>query len=282
MSRTILIDADILAYRASAGTQRSYEWEPGVKSITADFDEARDEAERQVDALIEKLNPDNVIVCLSDDFSSFRKDRVDPTYKSVRTTVERPEQLYAIKDWLRSTYDTEERTALEADDVLGILATDPSRADERIIVSADKDLMTIPGLLYRPQEQRGDKPVIRRITPEAADRYHLYQTLIGDATDGYPGAPGIGPHAAEDILNGLLWVQRERTLKSGPRKGQVLTEWVKTAGLQGPSTPWQRVVAAYAKVGKTEKDALTQARLARILRHDEYDGRSPILWLPGN
>lgn len=219
-----------------------------------------------------------MIVCLSDDFSSFRKDRIDPTYKGVRASVERPEFLYEVKDWLRSQYTTEERTALEADDVLGILATDPNRTDERIIVSMDKDLMTIPGQLYRPQEQvSGRKAKIRQISPEDAARYHLYQTLIGDTTDGYPGLPGTGPAMAELILNGGLWGQVERTLKSGPRKGLVLKEWV-MGQHAGPA--WERVVAAYAKAGLTAADALKQARLARILHYTDYDGKSPILWLP--
>lgn len=279
MTRTILIDADIVAYRSSAGTQRSYDWNgDGVKSIAADLDEATAEAERSINRLIDHLQPDEVIVCLSDDFSSFRKDRIDPTYKGVRASVERPEFLYEVKDWLRSQYTTEERTALEADDVLGILATDPNRTDERIIVSMDKDLMTIPGQLYRPQEQvSGRKAKIRQITPEDAARYHLYQTLIGDTTDGYPGLPGTGPAMAELILNGGLWGQVERTLKSGPRKGLVLKEWV-MGQHAGPA--WERVVAAYAKAGLTAADALKQARLARILHYTDYDGKSPILWEP--
>jgi len=223
-----------------------------------------------------------VIVCLSDDFSSFRKDRVDPTYKAVRSNTERPEFLYEVKDWLRSQYVTEERTALEADDVMGILATDPARTDERIIVSMDKDMLTIPGQLYRPQEQiPGKKPRIRRVSAEDAARYHLYQTIIGDTTDGYPGLPGAGPSAAVAILDeGVMWTQVERTLKSGPRKGQVLLEWKGEPGHHTTATPWQRVVAAYNKAGLTDKHALTQARLARILHYSDYDGRSPILWKP--
>jgi DNA polymerase-1 len=272
MTRTLLIDADIVAYRSSAGTQRTYQWEPGVKSVAADLDDATKEAERAINGLIERLEPDNVIVCLSDDFSSFRKDRIDPTYKSVRSTTERPVHLYDVKDWLRSQYDTEERTALEADDVMGILATDPNRTDERIIVSADKDMLTIPGLLFRPQEGK-----LRTVTPEAADRYHLYQTLIGDTTDGYPGLPGTGPAAAERILAGALWSQVRRTLRSGPRKGVEIEEWV-SGEHDGPA--WERVVAAYQRGGLTERHALTQARLARILRWTDYDGRSPIMWTP--
>jgi DNA polymerase-1 len=45
---------------------------------------------------------------------------------------------------------------------------------------------------------------------------------------------------------------------------------------------WAAVVAAYEKAGLTEQDALTQARLARILRYSDWDNekKEPILWTP--
>ena len=87
------------------------------------------------------------------------------------------------------------------------------------------------------------------------------------------------PKAASEILSGRLWHTRERTLKSGPRKGLSLTEWDYT---DDPEVPvWDRIVAAYAKAGLSEADALAQARCARILRNTDWDGSHPILWEPG-
>jgi len=43
---------------------------------------------------------------------------------------------------------------------------------------------------------------------------------------------------------------------------------------------WPVVVAAFEKQGLTEDDALVQARLARILRPNDYDGESITLWQP--
>lgn len=281
MTRTLLVDADLLAYVASAGTQRSYAFDgpDAPPAIAANLNEATAVAEEKLQRLIDRLDPDEVVVCLSDDMTSWRQERVDRTYKAHRT-AERPQQLYAVKDWLRETYDVAEIPTLEADDVMGIIATDPNRTDERIIVSADKDMMTVPGLLYRPQLDLKPKapPPIMRISLQEAERFHLWQTLVGDAVDGYPGAPGVGPMAAEEILNGLMWVEQERTLKSGPRKGLAIKEWVKTEGDDIPA--WLRVVAAFAKAGLTEADALRQARLARILHFEDFDGQRPILWNP--
>lgn len=277
MTRTLLIDADILAYRASSANQRTYQWgaDEGV-SVAADEAEARSVAEEEVSKLADRLKADDVIICLSDDFNSFRKQRVDPTYKQQRDPKDKPVHLYDLKDWLAEQYDTLRWNTLEADDVMGIVATDPTRTDERIIVSADKDMMTIPGQLYRPQDNLGKKvPVIRDIALAEADRYHLYQTIIGDSTDGYPGLPGAGPVAAEILLKGIGWESYAHILRSGPRKGQEETRW---RGAQ--MSPWRAIVSAYEKAGLTEADAIKQARLARILRYDEWDGRTPRLWLP--
>jgi 5'-3' exonuclease len=273
LTRTLLLDADILAYQASSGNQRSYDWDgDGNKAVAADEAAARRFADEEIERIADKLKADEVIVCLSDDFSSFRKDRIDPTYKQLRNNVDRPVHLYDIKDYLAETFTTERWTALEADDVMGILATDPNRTDERIIVSADKDMQTIPGLLYRPQVGR-----VRRISVEEADRFHLWQTIVGDTTDGYPGLPGAGPKAAEELLAGYGWQKYQHTLKAGPRKGLEETRW---RPVYFNDHPWRAIVSAYAKAGLTEADAIKQARLARILRYEDYDRGTPILWAP--
>jgi DNA polymerase-1 len=277
MTRTLLLDADLLAYRATSANQRSYDWNgDGTQSVAADEEAARRLAEEEIVKLADRLKADDIIVCLSDDFNSFRKDRVDPTYKAARGDVERPVHLYDLKEWLAETYETVRWTALEADDVMGILATDPNRTDERIIVSADKDMKTIPGKLYRPQDQYGgEKPRIREISVEDADWFHLWQTIVGDVTDGYPGLPGAGPIAAQELLTGLGWEDYEHVLKGGPRKGQPETRWRRVE-----MPVWAAIVSAYCKAGLTEADAIKQARLARILRYEEWDGRTPRLWSP--
>jgi DNA polymerase-1 len=156
---------------------------------------------------------------------------------------------------------------------MGIMATDPSSTEERIIVSQDKDMKTIPGLLYRPFDE---DPEVQEISLIEADRFHLWQTIVGDAVDGYPGCPGAGPVAADkalDLFQGVGPIHREIT--RGPRKGTIVTTWE----AREFDTAWEALVSLYHKAGQGEADAIRQARLARILRFDEYDGR-PILWTP--
>ena len=47
---------------------------------------------------------------------------------------------------------------------------------------------------------------------------------------------------------------------------------------------WQHVLKAYAKAGLSEEEALTQARVARICRSNDYDFKTKqvILWSPNN
>lgn len=138
---------------------------------------------------------------------------------------------------------------LEADDLMGILATTEGYEDS-IVVTLDKDLKTIPGRHYNPVKD--DKP--RTVTQAEADRYWLYQTLIGDSTDGYKGCPLIGPVKAEKILG------TETSL----------------------GALWGRVEATYKAAGVGVAGCLQQARVARILRRSDYckDTKTIRLWHP--
>ncbi|MFN3582789.1 hypothetical protein [Phenylobacterium sp.] len=270
--RRLLIDADIIAYMATAANQQTWQWDEDVVSTVADFRAAKRQARDVIDGFMSALDGDELVVCLSDDFANFRRE-VWPEYKSNRKGVERPVHLYDLKAWLAEKYPAQSRPRLEADDVMGILATEPVQGEDRIMVSADKDMQTVPGLLYRPNLENAQ---VRQITPEEADRFHLWQTICGDPTDGYPGCPGAGPVAADLALDQLVGVEaHEREITRGPRKGTVEVKW-KPAQFD---TRWDAILSLYRKAGLTERDALAQARCARILRHGEWD-RRPILWNP--
>lgn len=272
MKRTLLIDADILAYQTASANQKKYDWGDDVTSVSADLEGAKEAAREILDDLMADLEADDLVICLSDELNNFRKG-IYPAYKSHRKGTERPVHLYDMKDWLAAEYPTQLWQNLEADDVMGILSTEPHDG-ERIIVSEDKDMQTIPGLLFNPRKDTK----VRKITLLEANRFHLWQTICGDATDGYPGCPGAGPKMADEVLDGMLWLQRPKVFKSGPRKGQEVMEWEKADGFL--TSTWNRIVACYNKYGLTENDALVQANLARILRHGDLDGNRVIPWVP--
>lgn len=251
---TLLLDSDIIAYKFASAAQKDFDWDGDGEKATAveDIADVAPQVEAYVDDLVEKLKADDLIVCLSCPSDENFRYKVLPSYKHNRVGKAKPVLLQAVKEWMRERYPTYERPTLEADDIMGILSTHPKLVPgTKIIVSEDKDLKTIPGLIFNPRKD--EKP--RRVSEEQADYFHLYQTLIGDTTDGYKGCPGIGPARATRILEGE----------------------------EGEFKPmWQRVVEAYESKGLTEEDALVQARVARICRFTDYDFREKRvrLWTP--
>jgi len=255
--RILLIDADVLAYSCASAAEVATDWGDGYWTWSCDEFAVRDAIDTEIAYLKDKLSATDVKLCLTDSDTNFRK-AVLPTYKGNRAKVKKPLVLKAIREWLISERQAYLRPNLEGDDVMGILATWPKLKGEKIIVSIDKDMKTIPGLYCRDLETG-----IVNVTEDEADYWHLYQTLIGDQTDGYKGCPGVGPKAAEKIL---------AAMPDGPVDPEMTrVEWL-----------WTQVVAAYEKAGLGEEEALTQARVARILRASDYDfqKKEPILWTP--
>ncbi|HWL80094.1 MAG TPA: hypothetical protein VNR89_04015 [Roseomonas sp.] len=244
---TLLIDGDGFAYNAAAAVERATDWGGGIWTLHANEDEALARLDDALASVQEALGVKKIAVAVTDQGANFRNS-VWPDYKGKRKLKRKPLVLPVMRQHLIDNYSARLRPNLEADDVLGILATHPSIIKgEKIIVSADKDFFTIPGKFYRTTDP--DKGVVD-VSEEDADRAHLYQTLTGDTTDEYPGCPGIGPKKAKDILD--------------------------------KECSWDAVVRTYEKYGLTEDDAIVQARCARILRSTDYDftKKEPILWTP--
>ena len=219
-----------------------------------------------------------MIVALTDQEANWRLD-IWPTYKAHRKNVRKPICLRSMRDHLMEAYECFLRPRLEGDDVLGILATHPTLVPGRkIIISADKDFFTVPGEFLRTTKDNEGLEIVT-VTPEEAARFHMLQTIAGDTTDGYPGVPGWGMERAKAVLDeGLVLVPREHVISRGPRKGQSEMRWE-----PGPTgTPWEIVVSVYESAGLTEDDALVQARVARILHHQDYDfnKKRTIPWVP--
>jgi DNA polymerase-1 len=250
MGTTVLIDSDILAYKVASTHEEVHDFGDTGSFSTADLEGALAALPKEVESIRQATGADRVVVCLSDPTGRYFRKDLYPAYKSNRKSA-KPALLQACKAWLADNYESYIRPGLEADDIMGILATHPKKIRGRkVIASDDKDMRTIPGVpIYSP---RRDETVT--IGPLAAAEYHLLQTLTGDSTDGYPGCPGVGPVKAQRIL-------------AIPPEG-----W------------WAAVVEAFVGRGLTEEQALTQARMARILRAKDYDFRAgkPRLWTPAD
>lgn len=243
-----LLDADTLIYQATISSEFEADWGNGVHVLSSNLEAAKDHfnsAYRKVEETIFKLVGEMPVhLAFTDPERNFRHELVDDTYKSERTKTRKPLCWSDLREWVKEHHNVILKPGLEADDVLGLLATKPGNEGKVIMVSEDKDLKTIPGILIRGGE-------VIHTSPSEADLFWMTQTLTGDPVDGYKGCPGIGATKAEKLLNG-------------------------TADM------WRVVVGAFIKAGLTEADALRNARMARILRWSDWDqeNQKVILWQP--
>ena len=243
--RTLLVDADFVLHRACVVASEEIRWTDDVHTIHVNVQQAKDKIQADIKRAMDETECDAFIVCLSCPGAENWRYKVLPTYKNNRAETLKPPGFYAVRDWLKDLGLTYERPTLEADDVMGILATHPKAVEgEKVIYSRDKDMKTIPGTLW-------NEVSLMTISEAEADLWHLKQALMGDKTDGYDGCPGIGPVTAEKLL-------------------------------RGASDPWAVIVQQYAKKGISADVALQMARVARICRATDYDMRQKevILWNP--
>ena len=249
--RELLIDADIFVYKATRLSEREINWEGDSWTLHSDMAEVKTIIDDQIWKVIEKTKVGSVLpkvtLCFSDR-KNYRKV-VNPDYKSNRKGGRKPMCFSNAIDYCKSEYNCISYDWLEADDVMGIRSTEPSK-ESTIIVSEDKDLLTIPGLHWDFKEEK-----IFKWSKDQADYQFFYQVLVEDTVDNYKGCQGIGPISA----------------------GKILRE-----NIGSTSDMWEVVLEAFLKSGQGEEEAIINARMARILRVGEFDIDTNIitLWTP--
>lgn len=193
-----LIDADIVAFRCAAAANNDDE---GI---------ARYYADSLLDEILAATKAESFNLYLTGK-GNFRYT-VYPEYKANRIEQERPKHLPYLRDYLLSI-GAVLADGCEADDLLG--AEQCSSEDETVIVSLDKDLLTIPGNHYS-WEIRGKskgKAWVKEAkwtvqTLDDANRFLYTQFITGDLqADNIPGIPGVGKVGAGKILAGLTTEQ---------------------------------------------------------------------------
>ncbi len=246
--RTLLIDGDILIYQTVCEAMEQRQNADYEVYQHIDLKKVYESISMRMAEMHVQLRAPDAIVCLGSK-SNWRK-RVMPEYKANRGAG-KPLGYFQAVAWMEENFECMTIPHLEADDLMGILQTTPYDSDqETVIVSEDKDMKTVPGLLYNPR--RPAEGVVT-ITPAQATRFHLMQTLMGDGADNYKGVPGVGPVKAAKILDQFPAEDR-----------------------------WPAVLAAYDKAKLTEAEALITAQIAHILQYDDYDQETGKLrlWSP--
>ena len=248
----LLLDADMLTFRVVSACQVEACLGEDMWTRFANIAEARERYWEEVDHFVEFFGTtrDDVIHCFTDR-STFRKE-ICPEYKANRKNLPKPIGFRAFKDELLEMPNAIMHDMVEADDLLGIFATQLKAIKENYaILSGDKDLRQIPGFRYWIGDAEAEYNSVAD-----SNRQFWTQALTGDATDNVRGCPGYGPKTAEKAVSGF--------------------DFEDTLGC------WEKVVECFGKKGESEAYALQQARLVRILRSGEYDfnSRTVSLWNP--
>lgn len=238
----LLIDGDEYLFRTAAAMEVDIMWNEWTAMRSLNVAAAWESVRGQVKSLMKQFQTKDVVFALSGT-ANWRKE-VLPEYKANRANVKKPAGYGYLRALALEHPMAAMHERLEADDLLGVRSTKPGT--ETVIVSSDKDMKSLPGTLYNPT-----KGELTTISLEEANAYHMTQTLTGDTSDGYAGCPGMGPVKAAKLLD-------------------------------GDAAPWPAIVAAYEKAGLCEAEALVQARVARILRHGEFNFKTGEvkLWTP--
>ena len=235
----LLIDADFTVYKCCAAAETEIDFGDDVIVVTSKFSEAYACVMREIKKIQRHFGSFDDIILFFSSPDNFRK-KIQADYKGHRNR-KKPCAYKRVINKLKTEFEVITMPTLEADDAMGIYAT---KYPGNIIVSPDKDMKQIPGMLYNFEEST-------LIKPEEGAKWHLVQSAAGDNTDGYAGIPGIGVKRATQMFEEKGW-------------------------------SWKTLLDAFKEKGLSEDVALMNARLAKILTTDDYDHEKgePVLWNP--
>ena len=221
----LLVDTPYLLYRAFYGLPDSIKGSDGrpVNALLGSVNTML--------AVAEEESARAVVCCFGPDAADYRVE-LYPAYHAHRPPMpgELARQWALAPDLYRALgWEVLEHGELEADDLLGALASAEAAAGGRaLILTGDRDLFqcVTDDVTVLLLGGRGKKGPERIDVAEVRRRYGLDPRLVpdfialrGDPSDGLPGAKGIGAKRAADILgrHGSLEAALEQAERDGEK-----------------------------------------------------------------
>ena len=163
---------------------------------------------RMIKKLIEEHQPSHLVLVWDSPGKTVRHELYDG-YKSTRQAA--PNALFEQKSLIKQFADMinlvqVENPGIEADDLMYSLAQELSLSNQKsVIVTSDKDLLQTVSAnitVYDPFKEAFLTPevIIQKYGFEIS-KFPFYFALIGDSSDNIPGAKGIGPKTATELVN---------------------------------------------------------------------------------
>ena len=208
----VLIDGDIIAYRAAFSTEQM-----GSSDTKAKVD---DLIEFILDktVLFPEIGLDYVVYLTGK--GNFRHDIAKShVYKGNRKSVQKPRHLQTARDHMESKYKAIISKGEEADDLIAMEAAKLNY--KACVASIDKDMLQIP--CWHFNIVRGD---YLKVEPFGGIKFFYKQILTGDRADNIVGLFRVGEVKASKILDGAeteeeLW---DRVIKAYDGDEERVTE----------------------------------------------------------
>ena len=243
-NKVMIVDADLVLYKIASSLEEPIDWGDDVWTLHSDLGKGKTLLQQTLNHYKEYTKSKEIILAFSDK-ANYRKE-LDKDYKSYRKKIRKPICYAPLRRWAEQNYNFYVLPNLEGDDVIGLLATQHYKTNN-VIISGDKDMRTIPSWhCFIGDDQ------LEFVDEQQADRNFCLQVLTGDQADGYKGCVGVGAVKANRLLHDKFNID----------------------------DMWKAVIEEYERNKQSFEDAYHQARLARILRKDEYDfaTNKPKLW----
>jgi hypothetical protein len=122
---SLLIDADFIVYKCCAGAETEIDFGEDLIVVTSNFKEAYEYVERELYNIATDLGCFDDSILFFSDSVNFRKS-IDPAYKGHRNR-KKPCGYKRVINKLKEEYPVVVMPTLEADDALGIYATNGAR-----------------------------------------------------------------------------------------------------------------------------------------------------------
>src|SRR3989344_1238927 len=269
MRRLVLIDGHAIIHRA-------YHAYPALTTPSGEPSQAAYGFVAILLRVTNELQPSHLIVCFDLPVATFRHEAYI-AYQAHRPTTapDLVNQIEMVKEVVEvSGIPVYTAAGFEADDVIGTLAKQAVKSeqvngaseglDEVVIVTGDRDIMQLVNdkkgvSVYAPINGMSNARLVHEnevkeyvgVTP---DKIVDYKALIGDSSDNYPGVPGIGPKAAQNLLEKFGSLEEiYRKLEEGKGKLDSVAESVTAKLLAGKDSAFlsQHLarIATHAPVG---------------------------------
>jgi DNA polymerase I len=161
--------------------------------------------------LWDNFSPEYFLVALDAPGLNFRHEKF-VGYQAKRPKADKKlvDQIILVGEILnRAKIANKQKEGFEADDIIGTVAKKVSKNLPVLIVTGDKDLMQLVDdrvSLFLPKNglstgQIVNPPQVKKDLGVRPDQVVDYKGLVGDNSDNYPGALGIGPKIGTKLLS---------------------------------------------------------------------------------